>query len=182
MSVTAGAMLLLVPQTTERIVGDVRVKTEQLRRTIGGVHHPTVRLSGPGGQADLDACDGSFVHMESYEMPKLQPIFSAHNNCRGEVILPLQVGDVLAVDGEASGLWRVTDIRDLQKTWAFSEDLLGMDGQIILQTCYWGRSTMKFMAIEPLDRRDSGVTVGAAPSFGLQRGSRGPSPRVPFEV
>lgn len=144
----AGGLQLFAPQTSERIVGDLRVKTEQGRRWMAGEKYPTVRLSGPGDQADLDACDGTFVEMESYVMPGMQPIHAAHNNCRGEVILPLEVGDKLAIEGR--GEWRVTEIRDLSKTWSSSEELLGMEGRLILQTCYWGEPHMKFMAVEPV--------------------------------
>lgn len=152
LGILAAGLQLFAPQTSERIVGEIRVKAHQAKQRVTGQEYPVVRLSGRGGMAELDGCDGSFVRIRSYEAIEVQPVHAAHNNCHGEVILPLEVGDQLEVAGR--GLWEVTEIRDLSKTWSAADELLGMKGKLILQTCYWGEPTMKFIAIRPVRASD----------------------------
>lgn len=107
----------------------------------------TVRLGGLGGQKQVDRCDGSFIEIESYRIvQELQPTYSAHNGCGGGAILPLQVGSQLFVNGDK---YVVVSLRDLPKTSKVSQ-IVGMDGDIILQTCYWRSNTMKFIGIEKI--------------------------------
>lgn len=158
MAIASGLVVLagiwLAPDVTERVAGDVRIKVaETKRKVVDRDPYPTVRLSGPGGMRQVDACDGSFVEMSSYELPGLQQVFAAHNNCKGDVILPWKTGQKVRVAGH--GMWVVSDTRDLNKTWSRTDELLGMTGDIILQTCYWGRDVMKFVALTPLEPSSS---------------------------
>lgn len=73
-------------------------------------------------------------------------LLSAHNNCRGDVILPIVVGDRVEIEGR--GVFEVTDSRDTRKK-ATSDEVSDMNGEILLQTCYYREDRMKFLALTP---------------------------------
>ena len=49
-----------------------------------------INLGQEGGTAQLDKCDGTFTEMTEYKQATPTPWYSAHNNCEGHLILPLQ--------------------------------------------------------------------------------------------
>ena len=109
-----------------------------------------------GGKRELDRCDGTFIEMGSYETEGLQPVYAAHNNCKGDVILPLNTGDIVEVKGR--GLHTITDIRYTKKTWSTTDDIMDMTGDFIVQSCFYGENRMKFMGLTPVDQQPTGDT------------------------
>lgn len=157
-----GALLsavLLAPQEVERAYGAVKTAVtgtvDSVRQDVGG-EVPTVRLGATGGLAELDRCDGTFTEMASYEHDDVPEVWAAHNNCFGDVLLPWQEGQTLRVEGDDQ-LYRVVDIRNTPKTWATIDDLVGLEGSIALQTCFYGEDRMKFVGLEPVS--DPGADV-----------------------
>lgn len=109
---------------------------------------PTIILGDKGGAREVDSCSGAFVEMEAYRSGLDIPWYSAHNNCNGQNILPLQMGDEFLVEGQ--GKYVVTDFKEEYKEGTFVSDLVGIKGEIILQTCYWNSDLMKIIAAEPV--------------------------------
>lgn len=109
---------------------------------------PVIVLGGKGGGKEVDACSGSFIEMEAYRPGLDIPWYSAHNNCKGQDILPLQVGNEFIVEGQ--GKYVVTDFKEKHKEGTFVSDLAGIQGDIILQTCYWNSNLMKIIAAKPV--------------------------------
>lgn len=108
---------------------------------------PFIVLGGKGGDKEVDACSGAFTEMEAYRPGLDIPWYSAHNNCNGQDILSLQVGDEFIVEGQ--GKYVVTDFKEEYKEGTFVSDLVGIKGDIILQTCYWNSNLMKIIAAVP---------------------------------
>lgn len=109
---------------------------------------PTVRLGGKGGVAELDRCNGRYIEMVEYQKVRdIQKIYSAHNSCGGAAIIPLNIGDELSVDGI---MYKVLSIKNSPKQGTGVAGLaqMGIEGDIILQTCYFRSSQMKFIGIE----------------------------------
>ncbi|NLC97717.1 MAG: hypothetical protein GX678_01380 [Actinomycetales bacterium] len=140
---------VLFPDRAEKTVGQVRIATGQVVMKVSGQKYPRVTLGPQGNKAALDRCDGSFIEMGAYHLEGLQPVYAAHNACKGEAILPLRVGDLVEVTDR--GLYEIVDQRDLKKTWSTTDQLLGMQGDFILQTCYYGENRMKFIALAPAE-------------------------------
>ncbi|GGH39875.1 hypothetical protein [Microbacterium album] len=144
---------LLAPEETEKAYG--RVKTEVIA-TIDEVRLtvfeelPEVRLGVSGGMVELDRCDGTFTEMLSYERADVPPVWAAHNNCAGDVILPWQTGQQIRIAGD-DRVFEVVDIRETSKIWASTDDLVGLGGDFALQTCYYGEDRMKFIGLVPVD-------------------------------
>ncbi len=137
------------PNQAEKAAGDARIFAGQVAMAARGQEHPIVTLGERGTKATLDRCDGTFTEMGAYEMDGLQPVYAAHNICKGEVILPLEVGDLVEIDGQ--GLYQIMTERHTKKTWSTTDEILGMDGDIILQSCYYGENRMKFISLSPVD-------------------------------
>lgn len=116
-----------------------------------------VTLGVVGGQAELDLCDGTFTHTDLYGTSQ-PPVWAAHNNCGGDVILPWETGQEIAVsfDGTVT-MYRVVETRDTPKKGATTEDLAGIGGELLLQTCYYGENRMKFLALSPVGTASSPV-------------------------
>ena len=144
---------IFLPQEAEKIAGEARIATGQAVMKAQGKKHPTVRLGVRGGKPELNRCDGTFIEMASYETEGLQPVYAAHNNCKGEVVLPLKLGEKIKVKDR--GMYRITDIRYTKKTWSTTDEILDMDGELILQSCFYGENRMKFIAITPVDQPES---------------------------
>lgn len=115
-----------------------------------------VTLGVTGGQVELDRCDGTFTHTDLYGTTQ-PPVWAAHNNCGGDVILPWETGQEIAVtlDGVVT-TYRVVETRDTPKKGATTADLAGIGGELLLQTCYYGQNRMKFLALEPVPADSSG--------------------------
>lgn len=143
---------VVAPEWTNQMVGDAQVAAEQLvTGATGGT--PTVVLGGQGGQAEIDRCDGTFVRLAEFaEVHDLQPTYSAHNGCGGNAILPLGIGDVVDVVGEDGVVVQheVVDVRNVPQRTSTTEDVKGMGGEILVQTCYWDDRTMKFTGLAPV--------------------------------
>lgn len=153
----------LTEQLAEKGVGHVReianaVSIELSQpATPGAEKLPTLSLGELGSEALLDVCaTGVFPELESYRTQAgLQPVFAAHNNCGGDVILPLQVGQRVSIVDQAgtASTYQVTELRDVDKHTATTEGVVGMTGALLLQTCHWGEPVMRFVALEPATDR-----------------------------
>lgn len=107
---------------------------------------PTVTLGGKGGDKELDYCNGKFIEMIDYQKVRdVNKIYSAHNSCGGATIIPLNHGDEIIVSGTK---YTVVSIKNSPKVGTGVTDLIGMEGDIILQTCYYRSSMMKFVGLE----------------------------------
>jgi hypothetical protein len=155
---SAGAVLLaanlLAPTEVERVVGEAKVAIEEaVTDTAAGVTGepaplPAVRLGPAGDKRQLDRCDGTFTELTSYRIGDVLPVYAAHNNCGGDVILSWNVGDHVTVEG-SDITYEVVEERHTRK-WAQVSSLRGMAGELLLQTCYYGQDKMRFLALEPV--------------------------------
>lgn len=145
--------LLAAPQTVEYAYGTVKTaltgSVDAAREDLFG-DLPTVNLGATGGVRELDGCDGTFTEMSSYERDGVPPVWAAHNNCHGDVLLAWEVGQRVQIEG-SDQVYEVTDIRHTPKTWATTDDLLGLGGSLALQTCFYGEDRMKFVGLEPVE-------------------------------
>ncbi|KQQ62663.1 hypothetical protein [Microbacterium sp. Leaf320] len=103
---------------------------------------PSVRLGASGSAIDLDRCDGTFTEMVDYRQREVPPVWAAHNNCGGDTILPWKEGQRFLVGDEE---YEVVEVRLLPKYTATPKDLLGMKGELALQTCLYGEPLMSFV-------------------------------------
>ncbi|WP_203136996.1 hypothetical protein [Microbacterium sp. JZ31] len=149
----AGAVLaaaaLLMPQAVEKAYGEARTaviqQVDQVRQDVFS-ELPSVALGARGGIPELDRCDGTFTEMLSYEREDVPPVWAAHNNCAGDVILGWGGGQQVRIDGRDE-IYEVTDIRYTSKIWSSTDDLVGLGGELALQTCFYGEDRMKFVAL-----------------------------------
>lgn len=140
---------LVAPDTVERIAGETKVALQQVtQQVVAPAALPTVRLGPLGGLTEMNWCDGSFIEMASYQLPGIPPVYAAHNNCGGDIILSWQLGDHVKVEG-SDVLYQVVEERHTAK-WAQVESLVGMKGTLVLQTCYYGQNVMRFLALAPV--------------------------------
>ena len=154
--VSTGGVLLVgslgAPQAVERAYGAIRTPitgtVAVMREEVLG-ELPAVGLGVTGGVVELDACDGTFTEMDSYERDGVPPVWAAHNHCRGDVLLPWETGQRVQVTG-SDQVYEVVDIRFTPKTWATTDDLVGLGGSLALQTCLYGEDRMKFVGLEPV--------------------------------
>jgi hypothetical protein len=111
----------------------------------------TVTVANTGGAAELDRCEDGFTHLvgfETTEAIKPQRVLARHNNyCGGDFVLYMEIGDVVELTGE--GLYRVVDARDTPRIIT-PEDITGMKGSVLLQTCYNSKMMMRFVSLERL--------------------------------
>ena len=91
--------------------------------------------------AAVDACRGGLTHW--FEDVEGKPYYPIHRGCGGTPILGLHLGDLVRIDG---ALWTVTDSRDVPKG-AHYDAAAGLNGQILLQTCYRNDATMRIVAL-----------------------------------
>lgn len=160
--------VLVAPQHVELAYGEMKTV---VTGAADGVREevldelPTVHLGATGGVAELDRCDGTFTEMTSYEHDDVPAVWAAHNNCSGDVLLPWEEGQKIRVEG-SDEVYRVVDIRDTPKTWATIDDIVGLDGSLALQTCFYGEDRMKFVGLEPVDESttDPAPRVAADPA------------------
>lgn len=147
------ASAIVAPQSVEYTYGTVKTvlsgSIDAARENVLG-DLPTVSLGVTGGVQELDGCDGTFTEMSSYAREGVPPVWAAHNNCDGDVLLPWEVGQRVRVDGSEQ-VYEVVDIRHAPKTGATTDDLMGLDGSFALQTCFYGENRMKFVGLEPVE-------------------------------
>ena len=94
----------------------------------------SVSIDTRGHQAEIDQC--LWVRMD---VGGHAPIVGAHNYCGGGVVLDMALGDVVTLAGtELDGAYVVADARDARAGDAAAAAIDGVEGQVILQTCYWG--------------------------------------------
>ncbi|MBP2436908.1 hypothetical protein [Microbacterium amylolyticum] len=154
---TVGAVVLgatlLMPEQTERIYGQAKTQVNQVVDDVREQvleEYPTVRLGVEGGMAELDSCDGTFTIMTSYEREGVPTTAAAHNNCGGDVLLPWDEGQRINIDG-LDGVYEIVDIRYTSKIWSSTDDLVGLQGDIALQSCFYGEDRMKFIGLERVE-------------------------------
>lgn len=147
----AGALVLTLslfaPTTVERGYGQVKAAVNDV---AAEVQLPSVRLGVEGGQAELDACDGSFIEMTSYRNTVGVPaVYAAHNNCGGDIVLNWDVGTQFEIEGQP-GTYEVVDVRHTAKHWETTDALVGLQGDFALQSCFYGEDRMQFVGIRPV--------------------------------
>jgi hypothetical protein len=144
-----GAAALLWPSQVEQAYGEVQITVGQWRtQQVGEV--PIAHLGATGGKGLVDRCDGTFTEMESYERDGLPPVWAAHNNCGGDVVLPLAIGDLVDLEHDGATVrYRVIDVRETSKVWVTTEAIIGLHGELALQSCFYGGSgvPMKFLGL-----------------------------------
>lgn len=151
--VAIGASTLLAPQAVEHAYGTVKVSVaEKVQEVQEEVFEelPSVKKGASGGKTELDWCDGTFTEMLSYEREGVPPVWAAHNNCGGDVILPWEKGQRLRIEG-SDQVYEIVDIRYTSKIWSSTADLVGLKGEFALQSCFYGEDRMKFIGLEPVE-------------------------------
>ncbi|WP_454860953.1 hypothetical protein [Promicromonospora soli] len=84
--------------------------------------------------------------MKSYAHDDVPPVWAAHNSCDGDAILPWETGQNIRIEG-SDQVYEIVDIRYTPKIWATTHDLVGLDGDLTLQTCFYGEDRMKFIGL-----------------------------------
>lgn len=151
--VTAGAVVLgasvVAPEVTETAYGAVKrtvtAQVDLVRETVFE-ELPTVALGATGGMAELDRCDGTFTEIAAYQREGVPPVWAAHNNCGGDVTLAWERGQRVSISG-SDAVYEVVEVRAVSKTWSSTDDLVGLSGELALQTCFYGENRMKFVAL-----------------------------------
>lgn len=142
---------IAMPQPVERAYGEAKIAVggtvDSVREEVLG-DLPTVKLGVKGGMKELDRCDGTFTEMSSYEHEGVPPVWAAHNNCSGDVLLPWKLGQRIRLNN--GQVYQIVDIRVTKKTWATVDDLVGLGGQLALQSCFYGEDRMKFIGLAPV--------------------------------
>lgn len=120
---------------------------ETVPETIEEVRQYTIKVSNRGGEKEMDYCANGFTEMIHYEGLNGLRMLAQHNNCGGDIILPIEMGDHVVIENDQE--YVVTDLRDTTKqiTTAAIND---MNGKVLLQTCYWRENRMKFVALTPV--------------------------------
>jgi hypothetical protein len=143
------AGVVFAPTALEKFLGEAQL---EIRTTIHGWVSPDalpeITLGVEGGMRELDWCNGQFIEMVSYRTEDVLPLYAAHNNCGGDVILALDVGDRIAVTG-SDAIYEVVEERHTPK-WSNVRLLEGMTGEFMVQTCYYGVNRMRFLALQPV--------------------------------
>lgn len=108
---------------------------EPVAETVAAPASWSIGISAFGWQNELDACQWVLMDMAA-EVPL--PIVAAHNYCGGGVVLDMQIGDSVTLGGYGyDGTYVVTGDRDASAGGSAAAAVSGMDGDVILQTCYW---------------------------------------------
>lgn len=134
----------LDPEGSQRFWGAARIAAA---RVTAGADLPTVRLIPAGGTQQLRKCDpDSFAEMTGYQRRDLPPTYAAHNLCGGDVILAWEVGQQVKIVGSAT-VYEVVDLRVIPKFHVDTEDLVGIEGELLLQSCFYGEPRMKIVGL-----------------------------------
>lgn len=140
----------VAPDAVDSITGNVKVAVQkQLQQVFAPDALPQLTLGDEGGLAQLDECDGTFTEMISYRIDGVPPLFAAHNNCGGDIILGWEIGQRVAVEG-SDIVYEVVEERHTPK-WSNVEVLVGMSGEFMVQTCVYGENRMRFLALSQVD-------------------------------
>ncbi|MCS3442368.1 hypothetical protein [Microbacterium phyllosphaerae] len=140
---------IFAPAMVDKVTGDIKVGVQkQLQQIFAPDELPAIRLGAEGGMVELDHCDGTFTEMISYRIDGVPPLFAAHNNCGGDVILGWEIGQRVRVDG-SDVVYEVVEERHTPK-WSNVEELVGMSGEFMVQTCFYGENKMRFLALAPV--------------------------------
>ncbi len=150
LSMSIGLLLVgatvLAPEAMDRISGTAKVVVEkQIQQIVAPEVLPEITLGVEGGMRELDRCDGTFTQMTSYRVPEVLPLYAAHNNCGGDIILGWTVGDRVRVAG-SDIVFEVVEERHTPK-WSQVEVLEGMAGEFMVQTCFYGENKMRFLSL-----------------------------------
>ena len=138
------------PDAVDRVTGEIKVSVQkQLQQIFAPAALPELRLGAEGGLVQLDECDGTFTEMVSYRIDGVPPLFAAHNNCGGDIILGWELGQRVTVEG-SDIVYEVVEERHTPK-WSDIEALVGMSGEFMVQTCYYGENRMRFLALAQVD-------------------------------
>lgn len=147
---------VFAPDLVDKVTGDVKVSVlKQFQQTFAPDELPTIRLGDEGGMVELDQCDGTFTEMVSYRIDDVLPLFAAHNNCGGDVILGWELGQRVMIEG-SDIVYEIVEERHTPK-WSNVERLTGMTGEFMVQTCFYGENRMRFLSL---------ASVGPAASVG----------------
>lgn len=170
MAAGAGVLILALtaPQTIEQGYGEVRGAINDVSASVSvseaqGVL-PAVALGVAGGQEELDWCDGTFIEMVSYQTAEnVPPVYAAHNNCGGDVVLNWTAGTQLTIDGRP-GTYEVVEVRNTEKHWVTTDELVGLQGELALQSCFYGENRMQFVGLMPVPGSGAVPTAADAPA------------------
>lgn len=159
-----GTTAMVAPEKAEKVYGDMKVQGGQVvdrvvetvtEKATGERQYPTVRLGASSSDIKvLNRCDGSFFGMLGYQDSNhIIPVYAAHNNCGGDILLPWKVGTQVRVEGK--GIYEVVDIRETKKRWpngqkGSTDELVGLRGEFALQSCFYGENRMKFVGLSPV--------------------------------
>lgn len=148
----AGILLLmwqlLFPTHAERVIGEAKVTIQHAIHdvtTASSAEDLVVYLGPLGGMRELDWCDGRFIELDSYRITGVLPVYAAHNNCGGDIILSLELGDRVKVGNDGT-VYQVVEERHTTK-YGNVGSLRGMTGELLLQTCFYGQNKMRFLAL-----------------------------------
>ena len=99
------------------------------------------------GQAAVDQCAGGVTY--SPEISKIlgMEYYPIHRSCGGTPILSLQERQLVRIDG--LGTYWVVDSRDVNQGDT-TDVLIGMGGEIVVQTCYPYSTRMRVVGLEPI--------------------------------
>jgi hypothetical protein len=100
-----------------------------------------VAIVNSGGQEAVNACAGGLTRW--FENVDGKPYYPIHRSCGGTPILSLHIGDRVLVDGAP---WLVTDSRDVARGASYAA-AAGLNGQILVQTCYRDPNVMRIVAL-----------------------------------
>ncbi len=151
----AGAGILVLaltaPQTIKQGCGHVRGAVNDASASVSEAQGvlPSGALGVRGGQDELDWCDGPCIEMVSYKSAEhVPPVYPAHNNCGGGV-LNWAVGTQLTIDGRP-GTYEVVEVRNTEKHWVTTDELVGPQSELALQSCFYGENRMQFVGLIPV--------------------------------
>lgn len=168
MAAGAGVLILALtaPQTIEQGYGEVRGAINDVSASVSEAQGvlPAVALGVAGGQEELDWCDGTFIEMVSYQTAEnVPPVYAAHNNCGGDVVLNWTAGTQLTIDGRP-GTYEVVEVRNTEKHWVTTDELVGLQGELALQSCFYGENRMQFVGLMPVPGSGAVPTAADAPA------------------
>lgn len=141
---------VIAPDAVDKVTGDLKITVEQqIRQWVAPGELPTITLGGEGDMRDLDRCGGEFTEMTSYRTDGVLPLYSAHNYCGGDIILGWDIGQHVRVAG-SDVVYEVVEERHTPKS-SNADTLVGMAGEFMVQTCYYGENRMRFLSLAPID-------------------------------
>ncbi len=149
LGITSLVASTVAPDAVDSVTGNIKVAVQkQFQQVFAPDALPQITLGGEGGLAQLDECDGTFTEMISYRLDGVLPLFAAHNNCGGDVILGWELGQRVTVQG-SDIVYEVVEERHTPK-WSDVDALVGMSGEFMVQTCFYGENRMRFLALAPV--------------------------------